>query len=85
MNHPATVEWTKSGEQALASIDRQIARRLREKVARWAATGAGDWAPLVGEGADSRLRMGKWRVVFVHGPNDVVYAVGVDNRDSIYS
>lgn len=79
-----TIVWTKKAEHALASMDRQIARRLRAKVDRWADTGSGEWSALTGVRRRSRLRAGKWRVILSQHDNGTVYVVDVDNRDSAY-
>ncbi|MBT3265610.1 hypothetical protein HN371_00580 [Candidatus Poribacteria bacterium] len=84
MRHPVTLEWAEGVYEALASKDRQLARRLQRKVARWAETGAGDWRALRGEEGGSRLRDGKWRVLLFQAPSGIVYVVDVENRDRAY-
>jgi len=59
------VEWTEPSLADLTSLDRGIARRVREAVERFAEAGSGDVKRLQGiDPPEFRLRVGDYRVRF---------------------
>lgn len=64
MNHG--VEWTRPALKDLRSLDHSMADRVRDAVARLAATEQGDVVRLTDVRPPTfRLRVGDWRVLFV--------------------
>jgi mRNA interferase RelE/StbE len=65
-----------------ARLTPAIRKRIDNKLARYAQTGAGDVKSLSGrEGA--RLRVGDWRVIFTEDPTTII-VVAVGHRGEIY-
>ena len=68
----------------MAALDKGIARRIKESVERFAATGAGNVKKLQGvEPAEFRLRAGDYRVRF-YTSAEVVRILRVRNRREAY-
>lgn len=67
------------------AIDRDIALRLLETLARFLETEAGDVKQLHGfEPPQYRLRIGDWRVIFRKSGEDTIDVVRVRNRREAY-
>jgi mRNA-degrading endonuclease RelE of RelBE toxin-antitoxin system len=61
------IEWAEAALDDMAALDKGIARRIKEAVERFAATGIGNVKKLQGvEPAEFRLRTGDYRVRFLH-------------------
>ena len=59
------IEWTEAAIGDMAALDKGIARRVKQAVERFAASGAGNVKKLQGvDPAEFRLRVGDWRVRF---------------------
>lgn len=59
------IEWSGSALDDVAGLEKESARRIRQAVERFAATGAGDVRRLQGiEPAEFRLRAGDYRIRF---------------------
>jgi mRNA interferase RelE/StbE len=59
------VEWTETSLDEMADLDKGTARRVKQSVERFAATGAGNVKRLQGiEPPEYRLRVGAYRVRF---------------------
>ena len=68
----------------MAALDRGIARRIKQSVERFAATGAGNVRRLQGiEPPEHRLRVGDYRVRF-HLDPDTIRILRVRNRREAY-
>jgi mRNA interferase RelE/StbE len=59
-----TVVLTASAQQDLRRLDRPVATRILDALARLAETGQGDVTRLRGVADEWRLRVGDWRVRF---------------------
>ena len=78
------IEWTETALDDMAALDKGIARRIKESVERFAATGAGNVKKLHGvEPAEFRLRVGDYRVRF-YTSAEVVRILRVRNRREAY-
>ena len=59
------VEWSETSLDDMANLDKGIARRVKQSVERFAATGAGSVKRLQGiDPPEYRLRVGAYRVRF---------------------
>jgi mRNA-degrading endonuclease RelE of RelBE toxin-antitoxin system len=78
------IEWTETALADMAALDRGIARRIKQSVERFAATGAGNVRRLQGiEPPEHRLRVGDYRVRF-HLDPDTIRILRVRNRREAY-
>jgi mRNA-degrading endonuclease RelE of RelBE toxin-antitoxin system len=78
------IAWTESALADMAALDRGIARRVRDSVERFAATGAGNVLRLQGiQPPEFRLRVGDYRVRFVRA-SDTITILRVLNRREAY-
>lgn len=78
------VEWTELALQDMAALDKEIARRVKQTVERFAQTGAGNVKRLQGiDPPEFRLRAGDWRVRFHHDA-DTIRVLRVRNRREAY-
>lgn len=69
------LRWSPPAERDLEQIRRhspQVARRIFQTATRYAETGHGDVAKLVGQAGLYRLRVGDWRVIFSHEDGGLV-------------
>ncbi|MHB0875935.1 MAG: type II toxin-antitoxin system RelE family toxin [Anaerolineae bacterium] len=79
------VIWANPAEHDLRRLDRDVARRVREAVARFAETGEGDIARLRPPAAGYCLRVGDWRVlVYIDRQAGTLTVRAVDHRSRIY-
>ena len=78
------IEWTEPALEDLATLDKGVARRIKQAVERFAATGAGNLKRLQGiHPPEFRLRVGDWRVRF-HDRGDWIHVLRVRNRKEAY-
>ena len=78
------IEWTEAALADMAVLDKGIARRVKQAVERFAATGAGNVKRLQDiDPPEYRLRVGDWRVRF-HQDGDAVRVLRVRNRREAY-
>ena len=78
------VEWTETSLDDMAALDKGIARRVKQTVERFAATGAGDVKRLQDiHPPEYRLRVGDYRVRFYHH-SDTIEILRVRPRDKAY-
>jgi len=78
------VEWTESALADMAGLDKSLARRIKQAVERFAATGAGNIKRLQGiEPPEYRIRVGDYRARF-HLEGDTVQVLRVRNRREAY-
>ena len=78
------VEWTEPALADMAGLDKGLARRIKQAVERFAATGAGNIKRLQGiEPPEYRLRVGDYRARF-HLEGDTVRVLRVRNRREAY-
>lgn len=62
------VVWTDPARHDLTRLDKSVARRIAEAIARLAQTGEGDVTRLRPPLKGYRLRVGDWRVTFDRDP-----------------
>jgi mRNA-degrading endonuclease RelE of RelBE toxin-antitoxin system len=78
------IEWTETALADMAALDRGIARRIKQSVERFAATGAGNVRRLQGiDPPEHRLRVGDYRIRF-HLDPDTIRILRVRNRREAY-
>jgi mRNA-degrading endonuclease RelE of RelBE toxin-antitoxin system len=78
------VEWTETALEHMASLDKGIARRVKQAVERFADAGAGNVRKLQGiDPPEYRLRVGDYRVRF-HLDGETVRVLQVRNRREAY-
>jgi len=78
------IEWTGVAIEDMAALDRAIARRVKQTVERFAATGAGNVKRLQGiDPPQYRLRVGDYRVRF-HRQGETIQVLRVRNRREAY-
>lgn len=78
------VEWTETALADMACFEKNIARRVKEAVERFAATGAGDVRRLKGAAPpEFRLRVGDYRARF-HLDARVMRILRVRHRREAY-
>ena len=74
------IEWTGTALEDMATLDKSIARRVKQAVERFADTGAGNVKRLQGiDPPEYRLRVGDYRVRF-HLEDETVRVLRVRNR-----
>ncbi len=82
MSHRAGLCWSARSERR--TLDKGIARRIKQAVERFAETGAGNAKRLQGiEPPEYRLRVGDWRVRF-HLAEEIIRVLRVRNRREAY-
>ena len=78
------VEWTETALTDMAGLDKDIARRVKQSVERFAETGAGNVKRLHDiNPPEFRLRVGDYRVRF-HNDGVTVRVLRVRNRREAY-
>jgi mRNA interferase RelE/StbE len=78
------VEWTETSLDDMAALDKGIARRVKNAVERFAATGAGNVKRLQDiDPPEYRLRVGDYRVRF-ELDKEIMRVLRVRNRREAY-
>jgi mRNA-degrading endonuclease RelE of RelBE toxin-antitoxin system len=78
------VEWTETALEHMATLDKGIARRVRQAVERFANTGVGNIKRLQGiDPPEYRLRVGDYRVRF-HEEEETIRILRVRNCREAY-
>jgi mRNA-degrading endonuclease RelE of RelBE toxin-antitoxin system len=78
------IEWTDTALADMAALEKDVARRIKRSVERFALTGAGDVKKLQDyDPPEYRLRVGDYRVRFHYGRN-TVRIIRVRNRREAY-
>ena len=78
------IEWTDNALDDMAALDKDVARRIKRSVERFALTGAGNVKKLLDyDPPEYRLRVGDYRVRF-HYDRDIVRIIRVRNRGEAY-
>ncbi len=78
------IEWTEPALEDLAALDKGVARRIKQAVERFAATGAGNLKRLQGiHPPEFRLRSGDHRVRF-QLDGETIRVLRVRNRKDAY-
>ncbi|HZU26761.1 MAG TPA: type II toxin-antitoxin system RelE/ParE family toxin [Bryobacteraceae bacterium] len=78
------IEWSAEALDDMAALDKSNARRVKNAVERFAATGAGNVKRLHAiDPPEFRLRVGDYRVRF-HRAGDIVGVLRVRNRREAY-
>jgi len=78
------IEWTDNALDDMAALDKDVARRIKRSVERFALTGAGNVKKLQDyDPPEYRLRVGDYRVRF-HYDRDIVRIIRVRNRGEAY-
>jgi mRNA-degrading endonuclease RelE of RelBE toxin-antitoxin system len=76
--------WPESARSELRAIDREIAIRILNALARYGDSGQGDINALGGEWLGyARLRVGDYRIIFAAAPGEITI-VRVRHRSDVY-
>ncbi len=81
------VQWEQRATDAIEALVRrnpQLAQRIRQRVAAFAASGHGDVMKLAGSTNEWRLRVGDWRVIFVFASPGSITVLAVAPRRDAY-
>lgn len=77
------LEWSELAIQDLGSLERGIARRVKQSDERFVSTGAGDVKRLQGyDPPEYRLRVGDYRVRFRHQALTITIVRVLNRRDA---
>jgi len=74
------IKFSQSAQRELEKLPATVQKQIEAKLARYAATGAGDVKALVGEGG-ARLRVGDYRVAFTESENLIAVRAIAHRRD----
>jgi len=78
------IEWSEQSLDDMSALDKEMARRVKQAVERFAATGAGNVKRLQGiKPPEFRLRVGEYRVRF-HQDLNTIRILRVRNRREAY-
>jgi mRNA-degrading endonuclease RelE of RelBE toxin-antitoxin system len=75
--------WTTGARKDMRRLDPETAKRVSSAFYRYIDTGHGDVKPLIGRQEQKRLRVGKFRLIFVER-DDTLEVVAVLPRDKAY-
>ena len=82
-----SIRWhpdARNSLRELARRDPDLAKRIRQRMAAYAATSQGDVRKLHGGGNRWRLRVGSWRVIFIFAPPGTITVLTVAPRREAY-
>jgi mRNA-degrading endonuclease RelE of RelBE toxin-antitoxin system len=79
-----SIIWEPAARADLRRIDRETAMRILLALTRYSQTGEGDAKMLTERDGLHRLRVGKWRVLFLLDAPATVRIHGIDNRGQVY-
>ena len=78
------IEWTDQAKADVRKLDRPTAMRVLHVLHGFAKSGAGDLKALQGEAEELRLRIGNYRLFFVHTEEDAIEVRSVRHRREAY-
>jgi mRNA interferase RelE/StbE len=77
------IAWTERAKADVRALDKPTAMRILSALHRFAQTGSGDVKALQGE-EEVRLRIGDYRLFFVHWTDDTIEIRHVRHRSQAY-
>ena len=78
------IAWTQQAKADVRALDKPTAMRILSALHRFAKSGVGDLKTLQGEGETVRLRVGDYRLFFVHTADDAVEVRRIRHRREAY-
>ena len=78
------IVWTEPAKADVRALDKPIAMHILSALHRFAESGAGDVKALQGEREEQRLRIGDYRLFFVHTTTDTIEIRRVLHRKEAY-
>jgi mRNA interferase RelE/StbE len=78
------IEWTDQAKADVRKLDRPTAMRVLHALHRFAESGAGDLKALQGDVEELRLRIGDYRLFFVHTTAETIEVRHVRHRREAY-
>ena len=76
--------WTEPAQADIRRLDKPTAMRILSALHRFAVSGTGDVKSLQGERQELRLRIGDYRLFFVHSLADAIEIRRVLDRKEAY-
>ncbi len=78
------IEWTGQAKADVRNLDKPTAIRVLHALHRFIESGAGDLKALQGNAEELRLRIGDYRIFFVHTADDAIEVRRVRHRREAY-
>lgn len=78
------IAWTDQAKADVRAIDKPIAMRILYALHRFAESGEGNVKALQGDAEELRLRIGAYRLFFVHSGDDALQIRRVRHRREAY-
>lgn len=78
------IAWTEQAKADVRALDKATAMRILSALHRFSESGAGDLRALQGNVEELRLRIGDYRLFFVHTGNDAIEVRRVRHRSEAY-
>ena len=78
------IVWTEPAKADIRRLDKSKAMRILSALHRFAESGTGDVKALRGEWEELRLRIGDYRLFFVHSPADTIEVRRILHRKEAY-
>ena len=78
------IVWTDQAKSDVRALDKATALRILHALHRFAESGAGDVKTLRGDTEEIRLRIGDYRLFFVHTGDDTIEIRRVRHRSEAY-
>jgi mRNA-degrading endonuclease RelE of RelBE toxin-antitoxin system len=78
------IVWTDQARADIRALDRQTAMRVLHGLHRFVESGSGDLKALQGEFEELRLRIGDYRLFFVHASDGTIEIRRVRHRKEAY-
>jgi mRNA-degrading endonuclease RelE of RelBE toxin-antitoxin system len=78
------IVWTDQAKSDVRALDKTTALRLLHALHRFAESGAGDVKILQGDAEEIRLRIGDYRLFFVHTSEDAIEVRRFRHRSQAY-
>jgi mRNA interferase RelE/StbE len=79
-----TITWTEQAQADVRRLDMPTTMRILRALHRFAQSGVGDIRALKGGHEELRLRIGDYRVFFVHAGDDAIEIRRVRHRSQAY-
>ena len=76
--------WTDPAKADVRALDKPTAMRILHALHRFVESGVGDLKALQGDIEELRLRIGDYRLFFVHTSDDVIEVRRVKHRSEAY-
>lgn len=78
------IVWANQAQADIRALDKPAAMRVLHALHRFAQSGAGDVKALQGDAEELRLRIGGYRLFFIHTSDDAIEIRRVCHRSEAY-